>query len=581
MKKFRIYLWIISFVGRYKWPFVLLIMAGFLQSASLLTIPKMLQHIIDVVIPSGDVDRLIPLAALLVPLVIVMLGAMAVRNVVQIKVQEHSASDLQLALFSQLRKLGFAYYEKHPIGETLSMFQAEIPAIQQIYRRYLPVLIERIALLSISSVILLTINAKLTLLIIPFFLSYYLIGPHFERKQSRYSREGSASRTAFNKKIYDSLSGLLELRTHRAEKWDMDQLVHRYEQNRKLWLKELLYALLRGTARRVTINGGALFLFLFGAFSVRNGTMQAGEFVAFLLYYLHIMGDLTRVVTMVTEQSMLLAQGEKLYDLMNQQPQVKERNALTPLADVQGELSFDNVYFAYDQMPDRQVLSGLSVDIRQGQRVAFVGTSGGGKSTVLKLIGRFYDPQEGEIRLDGRPVRELSLEQLRNSLGFVFQETYLFGTSIIENIRFGNPDASDEAVIEAAKAANAHSFILQSPEGYNSLVGERGIKLSGGQKQRIAIARMILKNPVIIILDEATSSLDTLSEKEVQEALDRLMKGRTTVAVAHRLSTVRHYDQIVVMEDGKVVEMGTYDELYAKQGALYELVQGRKETVHV
>ena len=155
------------------------------------------------------------------------------------------------------------------------MFQAEIPAIQQIYRRYLPVLIERIALLSISSVILLTINVKLTLLIIPFFLSYYLIGPHFERKQSRYSREGSASRTAFNKKIYDSLSGLLELRTHRAEKWDMDQLVYRYEQNRKLWLKELKYALLRGTARRVTINGGALFLFLFGAFSVRNGTMQA------------------------------------------------------------------------------------------------------------------------------------------------------------------------------------------------------------------------------------------------------------------------------------------------------------------
>jgi ATP-binding cassette, subfamily B, bacterial len=205
-----------------------------------------------------------------------------------------------------------------------------------------------------------------------------------------------------------------------------------------------------------------------------------------------------------------------------------------------------------------------------------VGTSGNGKSTLLKLVGRFYDPQEGEITLDGISLRELSLKQIRESMGFVFQETYLFGTTIQENIRFGHPSATDEEVIAAAKAAYAHDFIQQFPQGYETFVGERGVKLSGGQQQRISIARMFIKNPRIVLLDEATSALDNVSEWEIQRALHKLFEGRTTITIAHRLSTVKDFDRIVVVDNGGIAEVGTYDELIEQRGALYRLVEGEE-----
>jgi ATP-binding cassette subfamily B protein/subfamily B ATP-binding cassette protein MsbA len=205
-----------------------------------------------------------------------------------------------------------------------------------------------------------------------------------------------------------------------------------------------------------------------------------------------------------------------------------------------------------------------------------VGFSGSGKTTLMKLIGRFYDPAEGEIRLDGIPIRNLKLEDLRNAIGYVFQETYLFGSSVKDNIRFGKPDATDEEVIEAAKAAFAHDFIMALPDGYDTIVGERGIKLSGGQRQRISIARMIIKQPAIVLLDEATSALDNVSEREVQRALDNVLAGRTVIAIAHRLSTVKHFDRIVFVKDGRVAEIGSYEELIARRGLLYELEQGEE-----
>ncbi len=203
-----------------------------------------------------------------------------------------------------------------------------------------------------------------------------------------------------------------------------------------------------------------------------------------------------------------------------------------------------------------------------------MGASGNGKSTVLKLLDRFYDPQEGDITLEGVSLKNLSLSQLRNSIGYVFQETYLFGSSIKENIRFGNPDATDEEVIQAAKAAYAHEFIMETEQQYETLVGERGIKLSGGQKQRIAIARMFIKNPAILLLDEATSALDNVSEAYIKKALDQLSKGRTTIAIAHRISTIMDYDKIVYVQDGKAAEIGTYEELIRRKGLFYELVEG-------
>ncbi|WP_325176725.1 ABC transporter ATP-binding protein [Paenibacillus alkalitolerans] len=299
------------------------------------------------------------------------------------------------------------------------------------------------------------------------------------------------------------------------------------------------------------------------------------------MYYFSAMHRLTIVVTNVTEQKVLMYQAERLYRFIRQRPQVEEAAHPQHLTEVRGEIQFENVSFDYH--PGQPVLRGFNLNVAPGEKIALVGTSGNGKSTVLKLIGRFYDPVEGSVAIDGIPIRSLSFASLRGTLGYVFQETYIFGSSVKENIRFGKPDATEEEVIMAAKSAFAHDFISGLPEGYDTLVGERGVKLSGGQKQRIAIARMFIQNPAIILLDEATSALDNTSEAEVQKAFDTLLEGRTVIAVAHRLSTIMDFDRIVVMEDGRAVEMGTYGELIGLRGAFYQLSKGsrRQEEVEV
>jgi len=300
-----------------------------------------------------------------------------------------------------------------------------------------------------------------------------------------------------------------------------------------------------------------------------------GGFVAFVLLYMNTMFRLTMLVTMLTEQKLIINQTIPLYQFMHKSIDIEDPKDPVVLDKVRGQLTFEHVCFGYGDAAN--VINGFTLAIKPGEKVAFVGASGNGKSTMFKMIGRFYDPTSGFIKLDGVPITSLSLEQLRESIGYVFQETYLFGSSVKENIRFGRPEATDEEVIEAAKAAYAHDFIMALPEGYDTLVGERGMKLSGGQKQRISIARMFVKQPAVILLDEATSSLDNVSEYEVQRALDEVLVGRTTIAIAHRLSTVKHFDTIVVIHEGRVAEAGSYDSLIASRGLLYQLEAGAME----
>jgi subfamily B ATP-binding cassette protein MsbA len=338
-----------------------------------------------------------------------------------------------------------------------------------------------------------------------------------------------------------------------------------------------LNALLTPTVELVAAIGVTVVMW-YGGMSVINGAITAGSLVAFLVYAVNIANPIKRLTKVVASIQQALAAGERVFGILDLEENIKELPSAKLLPPVQGYVEFKHVDFAYNN--DEQVIEDLSFKVNRGQIVAIVGPSGAGKSTIASLLPRFYDVTNGSIVIDGMDIRNVTLNSLREQVGIVPQETLLFNGSVYDNILYGRLDATKEEVEAAAKAANAHDFIMGLPEGYDTMLGDRGVNISGGQRQRISIARAILKNPQILILDEATSALDTESERIVQEALDRLMVGRTSFVIAHRLSTIKNADRILVMEKGRLVEDGSHEELMAQEGLyahLYRIQYRSKE----
>src|SRR5690554_1176787 len=302
--------------------------------------------------------------------------------------------------------------------------------------------------------------------------------------------------------------------------------------------------------------------------------MTMGDLFTFILYFVFVGASLGGIADLYSKLQQAVGATENLLEIFDEEREEEEKNILKDLKVSQGEVTFKNINFSYPSRPDIEVLKDLSFEIKAGQQVALVGPSGAGKSTITSLILKFFEAQEGELLIDGKPIGEYSLKNLRDSMAIVPQDVVLFGGSIYDNILYGKPNAKKEEVIEAAQKANAFDFIQSFPDGFDTLVGERGIQLSGGQRQRVAIARAILKNPKILILDEATSSLDSQSEQSVQNALEELMKGRTSLVIAHRLSTIQKADRILVLQNGALIESGTHDELIQEEDGLYKSLKG-------
>jgi len=313
-------------------------------------------------------------------------------------------------------------------------------------------------------------------------------------------------------------------------------------------------------------------VFWYGGVLVFDGRLTVGQLTSFLIYTLTVAMSLGALADVWGDFMRAAGAAERVFELIDREPTIPLTGGLTP-AKVEGRVEYQDVVFAYPARPDAPVLSGVSLTLAPGEAVALVGHSGAGKSTLSHLLARFYDPSSGCIRLDGRDLRELDPSWLRRQVGVVSQEPLLFSSSIADNIRYGRTDATDAQVEAAARAANAHEFISRFPDGYRTKVGERGVQLSGGQKQRVAIARAVLKDPRLLVLDEATSALDAESEHLVQEALDRLLEGRTTLVIAHRLSTVKSADRVVVLDGGRVVQQGTHATLQGEVGLYRKLLE--------
>lgn len=487
-------------------------------------------------------------------------------------------ADMRSDIFNHLQKLSFSYYDNTNTGKLMSRIVTDLFDISELAHHGPEDIF--ISLLKIvgSFAILMSINVKITasLFFITLFMIYF---SYFYNKKMKITFKKNREKIAnVNAQIQDSLSGIRVVKSFSNE--HIEKKKFQKGNDEFLETKEAGYVIM---GRFFSMNGffqGVLYLavVLLGGIFISQGTLQTSDLVVYILYINIFLNPIDKLVNFTEQYQRGITGFERFLEVINTYPDIQDKKGAVELKEINGEIEFKNVTFSYDNR--NTILNNLDIKIEAGKTIAIVGPSGSGKTTFCSIIPRFYEVDEGSVLVDGIDIRNIKLKSLRNNIGIVQQDVYLFAGTIKENIAYGNPKASDTEIIEAAKRANAHEFIMGLEDGYDTYVGERGVKLSGGQKQRISIARVFLKNPPILILDEATSALDNESEKLIQKSLEALSLNRTTVVIAHRLSTIRNADEIIVLTDEGVQERGNHEDLIAKNGVyayLYNMQFGSYE----
>ena len=483
--------------------------------------------------------------------------------------------DIRKELYGHLQKLSLKYYSNTRAGEVISRVINDVEQTKNFVMTGLMNVWLDLTTIVIAIIIMFNLNVKLTIVALIALPLYAISVKYFFGKLRDLTRKRSGALAGVQSYLHERVAGMSIIKSFTLEQHE--QVIFD-EANGEFKQAALNHSRWNAKSAMVvnTITDVAPILIIgYAAFEVINGNVSVGELVAFSAYIERLYSPLRRLVSSSTVLTQSIASMDRMFELMDETYDVQNKPKAIELPKAQGKVEFNHVSFKY--APDGNViLNDIDFTINPGETVAFVGMSGGGKSTIVSLLPRFYDATEGSIKIDEYDVRDVTIESLRSQIGLVLQDNILFSESVKENILMGNPDATDEEVYAAAKAANAHDFIMNLTEGYETKVGERGVKLSGGQKQRIAIARVFLKNPSILVLDEATSALDLESEALIQESLDRLASDRTTIIIAHRLSTITHADKIFVIEHGQLIEQGNHETLMNKKGTYYNLFQVQK-----
>ncbi|WP_414055344.1 ABC transporter ATP-binding protein [Macrococcus equi] len=566
-----------QFVKPYWMLIILTIAIGILKFGIPLLIPLLIKYVIDDVIQNGAMTIEEKKAALMNAILIFGFIFIVIRPPVEYYRQylaqwtsNKILYDIRKKLYKHLQNLSVRFYSNNKVGEVISRVINDVESTKDfIVTGLMNVWLDLVTII-IALIIMFTMSVKLTLIsliVFPFYMFsiYYFFGNL--RKLTRARSQSLAEVQGF---LHERVQGMTVIKTFAIEEEENARFNKRNENFLKKATDHTKWNAKSFAVINTITDIGPLLVVGFGAYLVIQGGLTVGSLAAFIAYLDRLYGPLRRLVSSSTTLTQSLASMDRMFQLFDEPYDVKDATHARDIKVQHGDITFKDVGFKYNEN-DEEVLHHVNLDIHSGETVAFVGMSGGGKSTMISLIPRFYDVTSGEIEIDHVPLKDYTIESLRTQIGMVMQDNILFSESIRENILLGKPDATEEEMIYAAKLANAHDFIMSLPDGYDTEVGERGVKLSGGQKQRVAISRVFLKNPPILILDEATSALDLESEAVIQEALETLSKDRTTVIVAHRLSTITHADKIVVIQNGEIVEIGTHQELMHKKSHYYNL----------
>ncbi|WP_135556829.1 ABC transporter ATP-binding protein [Paenibacillus cymbidii] len=550
---------------------VLVMMA--LGALTRLAIPLLISYIVDRALLGGDGHLLAVYVSVMFALYAVQWGASYFRTRYTSIIGQKMIHDLRFDLFRHIQRLSFRFFDRRPAGSVLVRVTNDVNALQDLFTNgAVNLMIDCVQLIGVVA-ILLALNVKLALAIIVTVPLLFIVTHSLQMRIRRVWQDVRGKQSHINAHLNESIQGIRVTQAFVQERNNMAYFEEMNRENRRLWNRATTLNVSFGPFIELTAAVGTSILFVYGTHLIRTDAITIGLLVAFSTYVTSFWEPITRLGAMYSSLLVAMASSERIFELMDERPVVAEKPDAQEMPPIRGNIRLTDVVFEYEE--GRPALRGVSLEAREGQSIALVGHTGSGKSTIVNLLCRFYDPTAGSVTIDGVDIRDVTLRSLRSQVSIVMQDTFLFSGTIRDNIRFGRLEATDREVEAAAKSVRAHDFIMRLPDGYDTEVEERGGILSAGQRQLLSFARALLANPRILILDEATASIDTETELRIQEALQTLLAGRNSFIIAHRLSTIRGADRIVALDHGAIVEQGTHDELLAARGVYYGMLEAQ------